>query len=272
MNTPTSLDQLLSILNNLALIVIYSLPLLIFWLGKSYIPSYFNEKGKNLATKDDIGEITKRIEQVKIEYTKELELHRSGIWLQQQKIVWLREEFALKLDTYKKSVFLISQRNDIISEIQVSYASREINGLVARIPMRSEKNSEYFRDEYEKSNRKLESSNERLERFKIDLKEITSILAIYFTEEISENLKSFLNEIEKSSNYHWTRERFDEEIKNHISSSTSENFDKIVEKCIAPYLAEAAKFSTSEKALKFLISLEEHMKESRAKIIDLSYK
>lgn len=33
---------------------------------KNYLPSYFTEKGKNLATKEDIAEITRKIEAVKL--------------------------------------------------------------------------------------------------------------------------------------------------------------------------------------------------------------
>jgi hypothetical protein len=40
---------------------------------KSYLPAYFSEKGKNLATKEDIKEITNIVEQVKIELSKDLE-------------------------------------------------------------------------------------------------------------------------------------------------------------------------------------------------------
>jgi hypothetical protein len=39
--------------------------LVIGWLIKSFMPSYFSEKGKNVATKEDIEEITKKIEGVK---------------------------------------------------------------------------------------------------------------------------------------------------------------------------------------------------------------
>ncbi len=38
-----------------------------------YIASYVKEKGKNLATKEDIHEITRQIESAKMEYAKELE-------------------------------------------------------------------------------------------------------------------------------------------------------------------------------------------------------
>jgi hypothetical protein len=40
---------------------------------KSYLPSYFKKKGENLATKEDIADITHRIETVKLEYEKQLE-------------------------------------------------------------------------------------------------------------------------------------------------------------------------------------------------------
>jgi|SRR5882724_874760 len=36
--------------------------------GKYYLPSYFSEKGKNLATKEDIAEITREVESVKASF------------------------------------------------------------------------------------------------------------------------------------------------------------------------------------------------------------
>jgi len=41
--------------------------------ARNYLPSYTKEKGKNLATREDIEEITDKIESVKTEYAKELE-------------------------------------------------------------------------------------------------------------------------------------------------------------------------------------------------------
>ena len=40
---------------------------------KNYLPSYFGEKGKNLATKEDVADITRRIEDVKHSYASLLE-------------------------------------------------------------------------------------------------------------------------------------------------------------------------------------------------------
>lgn len=61
-----------------AILIIQSLTLLVIaYITKCYLPSYFMEKGKNLATKEDIAEITTRIEQVKHEYSSKLESVKS---------------------------------------------------------------------------------------------------------------------------------------------------------------------------------------------------
>ncbi len=41
----------------------------VFSILKYYIPSYLSEKGKNLATKEDIAEITREIEGVRVQYS-----------------------------------------------------------------------------------------------------------------------------------------------------------------------------------------------------------
>lgn len=62
------------ILNNLVLLV-----LLLVTPLKKYFFSYSSEKGKNLATKEDIGDITKKIESVKTEYSESLALTRAEL-------------------------------------------------------------------------------------------------------------------------------------------------------------------------------------------------
>ncbi|MDP2037812.1 MAG: hypothetical protein Q8L04_10550 [Ignavibacteria bacterium] len=62
------MNDLISISNVVLIVVIIGLGLFI----KKYLPSYFNEKGKNLATKEDIADITNRIESVKSTYEKTL--------------------------------------------------------------------------------------------------------------------------------------------------------------------------------------------------------
>jgi hypothetical protein len=56
-------------LNVLTIILI----LIVGWLVKSYFPAYFSEKGKNLATKEDIGRITSIVESTRTQYLAALE-------------------------------------------------------------------------------------------------------------------------------------------------------------------------------------------------------
>lgn len=54
----------------------------LFLLGlfiKNYLPSYMDEKGKNLATKEDIQEITRKTEEVQKEFKEDFELFTSDI-------------------------------------------------------------------------------------------------------------------------------------------------------------------------------------------------
>lgn len=46
---------------------------------KSFLPSYMSQKGKNLATKEDIGEITSIVKDIENSFNKELEQFRSDI-------------------------------------------------------------------------------------------------------------------------------------------------------------------------------------------------
>ena len=52
--------------------------ILVFLLGlfiKIFLPSYMEEKGKNLATKEDIEAITRKTEEVQKEFTEGFEFH-----------------------------------------------------------------------------------------------------------------------------------------------------------------------------------------------------
>ena len=56
--------------------------LIIFLIGlfaKNYLPSYMDKKGENLATKEDVREITELTEQVEKEFKEAFELFSSDI-------------------------------------------------------------------------------------------------------------------------------------------------------------------------------------------------
>lgn len=60
-------------------VCLFILGFLVFLIVKNYYPSYFSAKGKNLADKEDIAEITQQIEAVKALHTKEVEQLRSQL-------------------------------------------------------------------------------------------------------------------------------------------------------------------------------------------------
>jgi hypothetical protein len=63
------LDLLTSILNILTIVTIG----IVGYFIKNYFPSYFKEKAKNLATKEDLKEITNQVESIKHLYSSDLE-------------------------------------------------------------------------------------------------------------------------------------------------------------------------------------------------------
>jgi hypothetical protein len=63
------MEQLLPIFNFIVLVGIILVALLLW----RYLPSYLAEKAKNLATREDVEEITTKIESVKSEYQKQLQ-------------------------------------------------------------------------------------------------------------------------------------------------------------------------------------------------------
>ncbi|WP_027330236.1 hypothetical protein [Marinimicrobium agarilyticum] len=74
---------------------------------REFFPSYTKEKGKNLATKEDIREITEKIESVKADYAKSLETLKSKLQL----------ESALKGAYQEKCLGALTAINELLVEI-----------------------------------------------------------------------------------------------------------------------------------------------------------
>lgn len=51
----------------------------LYFTVKNFLPSYFNEKGKNLATKEDVEEITEKVEKIKSEFIKDIEFIKADL-------------------------------------------------------------------------------------------------------------------------------------------------------------------------------------------------
>lgn len=91
------------------IVQIITLAALVFigYLLRDFFPSYTKEKGKNLATKEDIHEITERIESVKTDYAKSLEAVKSKLQL----------ESALKGAYQQKCLTALTEINELLVEI-----------------------------------------------------------------------------------------------------------------------------------------------------------
>lgn len=64
----------------LQIVILISL-IILFFFGKYFFPSYLKKKGENLATKEDISEITTKIQEIKSNYASELEVLKSSLEL-----------------------------------------------------------------------------------------------------------------------------------------------------------------------------------------------
>ena len=84
----------------------------IYFVLKTFIPSYLTEKSKNLATKEDIEGITNQVEAVKVGYAKILEEVRSD---NQLRLASIEREKGIKKEVYLKVVEAISRSKDMIA-------------------------------------------------------------------------------------------------------------------------------------------------------------
>jgi len=112
--------------------------LVVFLLIKFFLPSYFSEKGKNLATKEDIEDITKKIESVKSSYAHVLEELRSD---NQLKLAEIEREKNIKKEVYLQAVEALTRSQNIvaslpnlnINEQQITSTMTDDAGSIAKI-------------------------------------------------------------------------------------------------------------------------------------------
>jgi hypothetical protein len=110
----------------------------LFYLIRSYIPAYLSEKGKNLATKEDVGAITEEVEAVKTGYAKILEEVKVS---NQLKISAIEREQNIKKEVYMDAVEAITKIQNMvanfsnlnISEEKITSEFSEQAGKIAKV-------------------------------------------------------------------------------------------------------------------------------------------
>jgi hypothetical protein len=105
------IEKLIAILGSLGIGAILGGGVLLYFI-KSYIPAYLTEKGKNLATKEDIGAITEKVEVVKSGYAEILEEVKAS---NQLKISAIAREQNIKKEVYMEAVEAITKSQNMVA-------------------------------------------------------------------------------------------------------------------------------------------------------------
>ena len=139
------MEVFISIMDNFAYGIIWG-GIGIFFVMKFLFPSYLKEKGKNLATKEDIEGITQKIELVKSDYAKVLEEVKTNNQLmlseidRQKKIK--KEVFMNAVDAITKNHIFISLLSNLdINDSDISFAMLSNSGTIAKIQVVGSENT-----------------------------------------------------------------------------------------------------------------------------------
>lgn len=111
---------------------------ILYYFIKSYIPAYLSEKGKNLATKEDVRAITEEVEAVKSGYAEILEEVKVS---NQLKVSAIEREQNIKKDVYMDAVEAITKSQNMIasfsnlniSEEKITSEFSEQAGKIAKV-------------------------------------------------------------------------------------------------------------------------------------------
>lgn len=161
---------------------------------RNFLPGYMGEKGKNLATKEDVEEITSKIESVKVEYSKRFEDYKGQQWRSQQRFLWLQEESKLKIDTFKRAVVDVARLIDVIRKYQHFLSERELALACAGIC--KAEGDEESRGLYVQKHKEFEersiSAFVEFRNLVVEVGSLFALLSVYFDDEISSCLTDVL--------------------------------------------------------------------------------
>ncbi len=109
----SEVEKIIALLGSFGTGAIIGAGILYFFL-KSFIPSYLSEKGKNLATKEDIASITDKVESVKTDYAKVIEEVRSN---NQLKLAEIDREKNIRKEVYLEATEALTRTLNVIGNL-----------------------------------------------------------------------------------------------------------------------------------------------------------
>ncbi|MDZ5109716.1 hypothetical protein [Pseudomonas putida] len=238
------------------------------WLIRFYLPGYMGEKGKNLATKEDIAEITNKIEQVKVEYAKQLELYKSDIWQTQQRYLQMQEETKLKVDAFKKAVVDVAKITDLINIYQLHSSSGEMNSAIAQLAhdKGNEKVEKASWDKYLEHKDKAAALYSNFRELIVELGSTFALFSVYFEPVLTESLHRIIMMAHGAIELKMSRAEFRERLEaeygkghdlNEIREIVGLHYDTLWD--VTPITAESNRFF---QLMKNHIKLTENSKKS----------
>lgn len=151
---------------------IYAVIFIIGLLLGKFLPSYMLEKGKNLATKEDIGEITAIVESSKVDYVKQIESFKQEL---SKEIHKYSEDVKIQSsNNYNKYIKLYSKLYQAVIQSEYLKEIMNIDESFEKIPFvelhRSRTNESWNKDGYSKTTTKIEDDLTKLnKKYLIDI-------------------------------------------------------------------------------------------------------
>lgn len=207
------LTQIMSFLSGGAILLI----------GQYYLTSYSREKGKNLATKEDVEAITDKIESVKGEHAKQFENYKLILWQEQQAHLWAHEESKLKIETFKKSVTDVAKVINLVKKYQTLISEREL-ALAAAGITKDEENKTAYKMYWDKHQEYMEQAHSAYAEFREITAEMSGLFAlfsIYFNFELTNSLTTIVRIAYSEMEMKMSRANFSELLKNEYEKSSS---------------------------------------------------
>jgi len=143
--TIQEIEKLLQLAGNLGIGIIIGGGI-VYLLLKFFLPSYLSEKGKNLATKEDIASITEKVESVKTDYAKVLEELRTNNQLMLNEI---EREKSIKKEVYLEATEALTRTQNIVASLSnlhindqnITEGMVNDSGLIAKVQIVGSENT-----------------------------------------------------------------------------------------------------------------------------------
>lgn len=205
---------------------------------RGYFPSYLSEKGKNLATKEDVAQITRVVESVKIE-----------LWQGQQEFLWEKEDKKIKIDLYRDAVVFIKQLINFLDDVKIYESSRDAANFLSQCIVIDQSERDYYQGEYEVFRAKTESAYLEYRKAILNIEEVAVMVSIYFNETISLKLLSVVAKAKDNFSKGITPDEInqflgDEIDKGHSLNAVKDSFNRLCS-------SRSLEFSLADEAAAF---------------------